>query len=34
MKLDTEAALVEAILFLEVDPVDLRTLGRVSGLSR
>ncbi|MCK4514302.1 MAG: SMC-Scp complex subunit ScpB, partial [Spirochaetaceae bacterium] len=34
MKLDTEAALMEAILYLEVDPVDLRTLQRVSGLSR
>ncbi|MBU8913461.1 MAG: SMC-Scp complex subunit ScpB [Spirochaetales bacterium] len=34
MKLDTEAALIEAILFLEVDPADLRTLVRVSGLSR
>lgn len=34
MNLETEAALVEAILFLEVDPVDLRTLQRVSGLSQ
>jgi len=34
MKLDTEAALLEAILFLEVDPVDLRALQRISGLSR
>ena len=34
MKLDTEAALLEAILFLEVDPIDLRTLQRISGLSR
>lgn len=34
MKLDTEAALMEAILYLEVDPIDLRTLQRVSGLSR
>ncbi len=34
MKFDTEAALIEAILFLEVDPVDLRTLQRISALSR
>jgi segregation and condensation protein B len=34
MNLDTEAALIETILFLEVDPVDLRTLERLSGLGR
>lgn len=34
MKLETETALIESILFLEVDPVDLRTLQRISGLSR
>ncbi len=34
MKLDTESALIEAILFLEADPVDLASLQRISGLSR
>lgn len=34
MKLDTEAALIEAILFLEVESVELRGLQRISGLSR
>jgi segregation and condensation protein B len=34
MKLDTEAALIESILYLEVDPVDLRTLARISDLSQ
>ena len=34
MKLETEAALIESILYLEVDPVDLRTLVRISDLSR
>lgn len=34
MKLTTEAALIEAILFLEVDPVDLGALTRISGLAR
>ena len=29
-----EAALIEAILYLETDPMDLNTLARVSGLSR
>jgi len=31
---DTEAALIEAILYLEVDPVDLKALQRISGLSK
>lgn len=34
MNLDTETALIEAILFLESDPVDLRSLQRISGLQR
>ncbi|TVQ24266.1 MAG: SMC-Scp complex subunit ScpB [Spirochaetaceae bacterium] len=34
MNLDTEAALIEAILYLEVDAVDLATLQRISKLSR
>jgi segregation and condensation protein B len=34
MTLTTEAGLVEAIIFLEVDPVDLQALVRISGLSR
>ncbi len=34
MRLTTEAALVEAVLFLEVDPVELRALQRVTDLSR
>lgn len=34
MKLDTEVALVEAILFLEAEPVDLRSLERITRLSR
>ncbi|GAB4374764.1 MAG: SMC-Scp complex subunit ScpB [Spirochaetales bacterium] len=32
--LDKEAALVEAILFLESEPMDLKTICRVSGLSK
>lgn len=34
MNLETETALVEAILYLEVDAVDLATLQRISKLSR
>lgn len=34
MKLEQEAALVEAILFLESEPQDLSALCRISGLSR
>jgi segregation and condensation protein B len=34
VKLDTEVALIEAILFLESEPIDLGSLQRVSGLSR
>ncbi|MFW5777423.1 MAG: SMC-Scp complex subunit ScpB [Spirochaetota bacterium] len=34
MNLETEAALVEAILYLEAEPVDLRSLQRISGLPR
>ena len=34
MKLDTEVALIEAILFLESEPIDLDSLQRVSGLPR
>jgi segregation and condensation protein B len=34
MALETETALIEAILHLEVEPVDLATLQRVSKLSR
>jgi segregation and condensation protein B len=34
VKLTTEAGLVEAVLFLEVDPVDLRSLQRITDLSR
>jgi len=34
MNFETEAALIETILFLEVDPVDLRSIQRLSGLSR
>jgi segregation and condensation protein B len=32
--MDEEKALIEAILFLENDPVDVKTLSRISGLSR
>lgn len=32
MKLETEVALIEAVLYLEAEPVDLRTLGRISKL--
>lgn len=32
--LDKESALVEAILFLEAEPIDLKSLCRISGLSR
>lgn len=32
--MDEEKALIEAILFLEVDPIEIRTLSKVSGLSR
>ncbi len=31
--LETETALVEAILYLEAEPVDIKTLCRISGLS-
>ena len=34
MKLETEVALIEAILYLEAEPVDLRSLQRISGLPR
>lgn len=34
LRLDKETALIEAILFLEADPVDEAALVRVSGLSR
>jgi segregation and condensation protein B len=34
VNLTTEVALIEAILYLEVEPVDLRSLERISGLSR
>ena len=34
MDTDEEKALIEAILFLEVDPIEIRTLSKVSGLSR
>lgn len=34
MKLETEVALIEAILYLEVEPVDLRSLQRISQLPR
>ena len=34
MNLNTEAELIEAILYLEVDPVDLKALQRISGLAR
>lgn len=34
MKLETEVALIEAILYLEAEPVDLRSLQRISGLQR
>ncbi len=34
MNLETEAALIEAILYLESEPVDLRSLQRISGLPR
>lgn len=34
MKLEKETALVEAILFLETEPVDLKTISRISGLSK
>lgn len=33
MQLERECALLEAILFLEADPVDERTLARISGLN-
>ncbi|MCX7787060.1 MAG: SMC-Scp complex subunit ScpB [Spirochaetes bacterium] len=32
--LDKESALVEAILFLEAEPMDLKSICRISGLSR
>ncbi len=32
--MDEEKALIEAILFLEIDPVDVRTLAKISGLAR
>lgn len=32
--MDEEKALIEAILFLEIDPIDIKTLAKVSGLSR
>ncbi|MCK4540779.1 MAG: SMC-Scp complex subunit ScpB [Spirochaetales bacterium] len=34
MKLEREAALIEAVLLLESDPVDLRTLMKVTNLSK
>jgi segregation and condensation protein B len=34
MSLDQTAALVEAVLFLENEPVDAGTLGRITGLTR
>ena len=34
MKMDEEKAVIEAILFLEVEPIEVRTLATVSGLSR
>ena len=34
MRLETEAALIEAILYLEIEPIDLRSLQRISKLSR
>ncbi len=32
--MEEEKALIEAILFLEIDPIDLKTLAKISGLSR
>ncbi|TVR69832.1 MAG: SMC-Scp complex subunit ScpB [Spirochaetaceae bacterium] len=32
--MEQEQALVEAILFLEVEPIEVRTLARITGLSR
>ncbi len=34
MDLQNEAALIEAILFLEADPIDVSSLARISNLSR
>lgn len=34
MTLETETALIEAILFLEAEPVDLGSIQRITGLSR
>jgi segregation and condensation protein B len=34
MNLEKETALVEAVLFLEADPIDLRTLSRITGLGK
>jgi segregation and condensation protein B len=34
LNLDTEAALIEAILYIETDPMDINALARVSGLSK
>lgn len=34
MNLEKETALVEAVLFLEADPIDLRALSRITGLGR
>jgi segregation and condensation protein B len=34
MKLETEMAIIEAILFMENEPVDLRSLSRIAGLSK
>ena len=34
MNLNTEMAIVEAVLFLENEPVDLKSLVRISGLSK
>ena len=34
MSMEQEKALIEAILFLEVEPLEVRTIARISGLSR
>lgn len=34
VNMEREKALVEAILFLEVDPIEVRTIARITGLSR
>jgi segregation and condensation protein B len=34
VKMDEEKAVIEAILFLEVEPIEVRTLSKISGLAK